>query len=303
MKKLVSCILLVIFLIPTAFAEATNANINAITGAGLVSGLIQSGNSSLDSLTDEQAKALLIALLHRIKSSEIVDLLTSHFDVLSEAEQTSFIASLQSFLNAQAESSEPASSSSIITSTPDISYATLQKGNKGADVQALQKRLIELNYLSGSADGDYGNKTKAAIELFQKAAGLPVNGIADSVTQEKLYASDAPMGISYLDLDYNAISRDPDSYEGKYYQFTGKVVQVMETDYSGYTFVELRIATKGNYDNIVYVMYERPKGAARILEDDRITVYGECTGLYTYETVMHSTVTLPCFYADTVTIK
>lgn len=180
---------------------------------------------------------------------------------------------------------------------------TLQKGSKGDDVKALQQRLIELNYLSGSADGDYGNKTKTAVELFQKEAGLDATGIADPATQEALFADDAPVATVYLDLDFKAISRDPNSYEGKNYKFTGKVVQVMEESMESYTYVVMRIATKGSYDDVVYVSYLRDNDEARILEDDRVTVYATCLGLYTYETVIGGSVTLPNFLAETVSVQ
>ena len=180
---------------------------------------------------------------------------------------------------------------------------TLQNGDKGDEVVELQKRLVELNYLSGSADGDYGNKTKAAVELFQKEAGIAVTGIADPETQKALYAEDAPVAKVYLALDFNAISRDPASYEGKNYTFSGKVIQVMEQEVLSSTYVVMRIATKGSYDDVVYVTYYRDSGEARILEDDRVTVYATCEGLYTYETVLGSSVTLPKFFAESVSLK
>lgn len=72
-------------------------------------------------------------------------------------------------------------------------YNTLQRGSRGQDVVNLQKRLIELNYLkAGSADGDYGQGTANAVTSFQFTAGLERTGIADEVTQEALFASDAP---------------------------------------------------------------------------------------------------------------
>lgn len=40
-----------------------------------------------------------------------------------------------------------------------------------------------------------------------------------------------------------------------------------------------------------------------MLEDDRVTVYAECLGLYTYETVIGGSVTLPNFFAETVTLN
>lgn len=180
---------------------------------------------------------------------------------------------------------------------------TLQKGSKGEAVKKLQKRLIELNYLSGSADGDYGNNTKNSVALFQKAAGLTDNGIADPETQKALFAEDAPVAKTYLSLNFKAISRDPGSYEGKNYKFSGKVKQVLEEQMENYTYVAMRIATKGNYDDIVYVTYLRDNSEARVLEDDRVTVYAECLGLYTYETVIGGSVTLPNFFAETVTLN
>ena len=71
-------------------------------------------------------------------------------------------------------------------------YATLKSGNKNARVRALQTALIALNYLSGSADGSYGKKTKAAVIAFQKANNLTADGAAGKKTLtalEKAYQS------------------------------------------------------------------------------------------------------------------
>ena len=51
------------------------------------------------------------------------------------------------------------------------------------------------------------------------------------------------------------------------------------------------------------LLYLRPDGESRILEDDRVTVYGASTGLYTYESVSGASITLPQFLADTVSVK
>jgi peptidoglycan hydrolase-like protein with peptidoglycan-binding domain len=61
-------------------------------------------------------------------------------------------------------------------------YATLKSGNKNARVRALQTALIALNYLSGSADGSYGKKTKAAVIAFQKSNNLTADGAAGKKT-------------------------------------------------------------------------------------------------------------------------
>ena len=78
------------------------------------------------------------------------------------------------------------------TPSPEI-YATLSKGMMDSrGVQTMQERLIELGYLTGTADGDFGKKTEDALKEFQRQAGLSVDGIATSAVQEALYEEDAP---------------------------------------------------------------------------------------------------------------
>lgn len=62
---------------------------------------------------------------------------------------------------------------------------TLAYGMFGPDVTALQGLLCAHGY-SLTADGQFGNKTKAAVEAFQKAHGLKVDGIAGPKTFVKL---------------------------------------------------------------------------------------------------------------------
>ncbi len=71
-------------------------------------------------------------------------------------------------------------------------YTTLSKGSKGTEVTELQTRLTELGYMSSTIDGDFGGKTRTAVQLFQKTVGLEATGIADVETQTRLYADDAP---------------------------------------------------------------------------------------------------------------
>ena len=73
----------------------------------------------------------------------------------------------------------------------EVSYTVLQKGDKGEAVVALQKRLNDLGYNLGTADGDFGAKTKVAVELFQKTNGISATGIADIITQELLFSTNA----------------------------------------------------------------------------------------------------------------
>lgn len=183
-------------------------------------------------------------------------------------------------------------------------YKTLQKGDKSDDVKKLQQRLIDLNYLDGKADGDFGNMTKQAVERFQAAVNQQVSGIANEATQKALYAEDAPKAKTYKKLDFKKLSRDPDVYSGEYYSFTGKVIQVLEsTNWDGTTSIQMRIATKSWYDDVVMVTYTRKKGESRILEDDKVTVYGQFDGLLTYAAIMGNEVTVPLFVGEQVTVQ
>ncbi len=67
-------------------------------------------------------------------------------------------------------------------------YVTLQKGSEGSAVKALQSALIELGFLSGSADGKFGDATQYAVTSFQSTNGYPTTGIADANLQAFLYS-------------------------------------------------------------------------------------------------------------------
>ena len=73
--------------------------------------------------------------------------------------------------------------------TPNSAYKTVKVGDRGEDVLLLQRRLIELGYLSGEADSAFGNQTRRAVERFQYQNGLSVDGIAGKRTLTVLYES------------------------------------------------------------------------------------------------------------------
>lgn len=56
----------------------------------------------------------------------------------------------------------------------------------GADVTEVQKRLRAAGYAPGAVDGVYGHQTAAAVELFQLAHGLDVDGVVGAKTRAAL---------------------------------------------------------------------------------------------------------------------
>lgn len=77
------------------------------------------------------------------------------------------------------------------TATPKVENVYLEVGSSGSKVKTLQQRLISLGWLSGTADGQYGGATQAAVKAFQTKMGLWADGIAGPDTLEKLYSSSA----------------------------------------------------------------------------------------------------------------
>ena len=72
-----------------------------------------------------------------------------------------------------------------------VAREELSNGSQGAAVQRLQRRLIRLGCMVGSADGIYGGGTARAVRIFQYYNGLPQTGVADLETQRLLFSEDA----------------------------------------------------------------------------------------------------------------
>ena len=70
----------------------------------------------------------------------------------------------------------------------EVKLETLKKGCEGDNVKALQTLLIGYGYDCGrhGADGDFGADTDRAVRVFQKGAGLTVDGVVGKNTWTKL---------------------------------------------------------------------------------------------------------------------
>ena len=75
----------------------------------------------------------------------------------------------------------PAPTPAPATPEPTRSSA-LRNGDQGTDVAYVQQRLRELGYLSGNADGVFGNATERAVKDFQAANGLTADGVVGNRT-------------------------------------------------------------------------------------------------------------------------
>ena len=110
----------------------------------------------------------------------------------------------------------------------------------------------------------------------------------DAISREKQKYMDSCENINYSDIE-----RNPKQYKGKRIKVAGTVIQAQE---GWFNSVTLRVKQKDG--NIWYITYKRESDdEPRILENDNLTFYGECTGVESYTTIVRSTVTIPAMDA------
>lgn len=86
--------------------------------------------------------------------------------------------------------------------------AALKQGSRGTEVKQLQKNLIGMGYLDGSADGIYGAMTKAAVQEFQEDFGLGADGNAGDATQSALRSAVVRLQVELNDAGFSAGAAD-----------------------------------------------------------------------------------------------
>ena len=95
-------------------------------------------------------------------------------------------------------------------------------------------------------------------------------------------------------IGYKDLCRNPGAYKDKLIKISGKVFQeVSEAE----SFLEYSVYFVKASGNLYCVMIDNYGSGTRILEDDKITIYGEVGDLLTYETVRGSNNTIPKIYA------
>jgi|GEM_PF-1580901 len=150
-----------------------------------------------------------------------------------------------------------------------------------------------------SSGGDAGKDAAGTA----KDAPSPVASAAVSTPSSSSAPSEAEQKAAYIrsciEVIYKDVARAPDSFKGTNIRIEGKVIQVMES----FGTTTLRVAAASNgFDDVWYVTYKRPDNEKRILEDDHIVIYGECTGIESYTTVLGAQVIIPALKAKYVEI-
>lgn len=167
-------------------------------------------------------------------------------------------------------------------------------------IESVSSTSIKMNmgYIEES-----GNKAEATYNRL-KSEGDKLRTADQKAEKEKAKKAKKDYIASCKTYKYKDIARNPDKYFGKRAKFKGEVVQVIEGYYDTTLRVDVTKGKYGIYTDTMYVVYT-PKSSSesRILEDDIITIYGELSGIETYETIMGSRVSIPRIDAEYITIN
>ncbi|MGM9552487.1 MAG: hypothetical protein ACI3XA_09570 [Clostridia bacterium] len=162
-------------------------------------------------------------------------------------------------------------------------------------IDKLEHTPGEWEVTKNATESSPGKKTQSC-----KVCGKVVSTEIFNLTPEEIEQQYKESCVKY---DYKTIARDPDKYMFTYGKYTGKVVQVLEDGNDIQLRVNITRGSYGYYSDTIYVMYTKKSGESRILEDDIITLYGMNMGTISYESVLGSTITIPCVYAKYIDLK
>ena len=113
-------------------------------------------------------------------------------------------------------------------------------GDTGEEVKTIQRRLEELGYFSGTIGGNYLSKTKAAVEAFQLANGLQVDGVCDEETYNRLFSEYAEPSES-INPNEDKYAKEMDWWSSDIQKIFAKGVTATITDVdTGLTWQEQR---------------------------------------------------------------
>ncbi len=118
-------------------------------------------------------------------------------------------------------------------------------------------------------------------------------------TSEETRITDEELKAKAQTIEYAQLEKNTSRYEGDYVKYTGQIMQITEYD-DNYTDIRLAVTETDfgwDYDDAIYVEYD---GYTDFVEDDVVTVYGEISGPYSYESVAGWEITIPGVYAQII---
>ena len=173
------------------------------------------------------------------------------------------------------------------TLEPQTENIVAKRGDKSETVKALQEMLIRLGYLSGSADGSYGQKTESALFAFQSDNGFEessdVTQIVYTAIEEACAALPEPVEYSsytakelYSLYEKNEISAD-NEVKGEIIEVTG----VIDSIDKGWLSLHVYLRADSYGFQLISCSFSKDDAdkLAALEQGEKVTIRGECTGI------------------------
>ena len=106
--------------------------------------------------------------------------------------------------------------------------------------------------------------------------------------------------VSYPVAKYENVLRNPGSYKNQNMSIKGRVLQISQS--WGTTVLRVGTGGYGLYDKVFWVEFDNSKVTTALIEDDRVVVYGKCTGTETYSSIFGQSITIPSIEAEKIVI-
>ena len=229
----------------------------------------------------QAVQAQAASLEEKVVSLEKVSKAYESLEAAVEQEKSSLSAELQ---DANAKAKE------LATDYESLSDAFAEYKESMAEYEGLAAAEAEARKIQA----EEAAASKAAAEKKAKEESIAAASKAAEEEARKK-AEEEKKGYN-TGITYNQLARTPDDYKGQKVKFKGKVVQVIEGDDE----IQIRLATKDGYDNVLYCAYDPSIVTSRVLEDDKITIYGTSLGLISYQSTMGGQITIPAVWVDKI---
>ena len=182
-----------------------------------------------------------------------------------------------------------------------------ESGSRSGFCSVCDKEIIETTDFTDHAAGEWEvvstptANTAGEEAIFCQICGEKLDSRECTLSPEEI-RNEYIWKCNYY--SYEEIARNPNAFVGELAQFQGEVIQVMYHNGSECSLrVNITENKYGYWSDTIYVDYTvQSQNEPRILEGDIVALYGALNGMYTYESVIGATVTLPHILAEYVDV-
>ncbi len=176
-------------------SSGSNSSGKSSAGSGSSGGTLAKGDTG-DAVRKVQKRLIALGYLNGNADGCFGNMTMDAVKAFQQNNGLKITGSVNSTTLSRLNSSDARKAGSSSSRSGGSSNGTCSKGDSGDAVRKVQKRLIALGYLQGSADGSYGNMTMNAVKAFQQRNGLKVTGNVNSNTLATLNSSGAKKAVS-----------------------------------------------------------------------------------------------------------